>query len=142
MLKVGLTGGIGSGKSEVSKFFHKWGAFILDARCSNGYIVDGFPRNLQQVKNLNELLIKLDHTIDIAIYLKADENELIKRLIKRSKDSGRSDDKIEIISKRQKVYREQTSPIIQYYKIAGILIEIDGIGTIEEITKSIIAAIK
>ena len=115
---------------------------ILDTRCSNGYILDGFPRTLQQVENLNELLIKLDHTIDIAIYLKADEKELIKRLIKRSKDSGRSDDKIEIIYKRQKVYWEQTAPIIQYYKRAGILIEVNGIGTIAEITESIIAAIK
>ena len=116
--------------------------YISDDNCSNGYILDGFPRNLQQVENLNELLIKLDHTIDIAINLKADETELIKRLIKRSEDSGRSDDKIEIISKRQKVYWEQTAPIIQYYKRAGILIEVNGIGTIAEITESIIEAIK
>ena len=115
--------------------------YISDANCSNGYILDGFPRNLQQVENLNELLIKLDHTIDIAIHLKANENELIKRLIKRSKDSGRSDDKIEIISKRQKVYWEQTAPIIQYYEKLGILKEVDGIGTIEEISQNIIKAI-
>ena len=114
---------------------------ILDARCSNGYILDGFPRNLQQVDNLNELLIKLDHTIDIAINLKADENELMERLIKRGEDSARSDDKIEIISKRQKVYWEQTAPIIKYYKKAGILIEVNGIGTIAEITAKIIEAI-
>ena len=98
---------------------------ILDARCSNGYILDGFPRNLKQIENLNELLIKLDH-----------------RLIKRSKDSGRSDDKIEIISKRQKVYWEQTAPIIEYYKKTGILIEVNGIGTIAKITERIIEAIK
>ena len=108
----------------------------------DSYILDGFPRNMKQIENLNELLIKLDHTIDIAINLKADEKELIKRLIKRSKDSGRSDDTIEIISKRQKVYWEQTAPIIQYYKRAGILIEVNGIGTIAEITESIIEAIK
>ena len=116
--------------------------YISDANCSNGYILDGFPRNLQQVENLNELLIKLDHTIDIAISITADGNELIKRLIKRSEDSGRSDDTIEIISKRQKVYWEQTSPIIQYYKKTGILKEVNGIGTIAKITERIIAAIK
>ena len=116
--------------------------YISDDNCSNGYILDGFPRNLQQVENLNELLIKLDHNIDIAICLTADGTELIKRLIKRSKDSGRSDDTVEIISKRQKVYWEQTAPIIQYYKRAGILIEVNGIGTIAEITESIIEAIK
>ena len=115
---------------------------LVESDCNNGYILDGFPRNLQQVENLNQLLIELDHTIDIAINLKADENELMKRLIKRSKNSGRSDDKIEIISKRQKVYWEQTAPIIQYYKRTGILIEVNGIGTIAEITGRITEVIK
>ena len=94
---------------------------ISNPICSNGYILDGYPRNLEQVRNLNELLINLNHTIDFAISLIADENELVKRLIKRSKDSGRRDDTVEIITKRQKIYWEQTAPIIQYYKDLGIL---------------------
>ena len=61
---------------------------ISNPTCSNGYILDGYPRNLEQVRNLNELLTKLNHTIDYAVNLIADENELVKRLIKRSKDSG------------------------------------------------------
>ena len=89
---------------------------ISNPICSNGYILDGYPRNLEQVRNLNELLNKLDHTIDFADNLIADENELIKRLTKRSQDSGRGDDTVEIITKRQKIYWEQTAPIIQYYE--------------------------
>ncbi len=115
---------------------------ISNPNCSKGYILDGFPRNLQQVDDLNGLLNKLNNAIDIAISLIANEDELIKRLIKRSEVSGRSDDIVEIISKRQKVYWEQTAPIIEHYKKIGILKEIDGLGTIEEITKRIIDIIK
>ena len=115
---------------------------ISGANSSKGYILDGFPRNLQQVEDLNDLINKLDHTIDIVISLTADEDELIKRLIKRSEESGRSDDTADIISKRQKVYWKQTAPIIAYYKKTGILKEVNGLGTIQEITKRIIGAIK
>ena len=115
---------------------------ISGANSSNGYILDGFPRNLQQVEDLNDLINKLDHTIDIVISLTADEDELIKRLIKRSEESGRSDHTADIISNRQKVYWKQTAPIIAYYKKTGILKEVNGLGTIQEITKRIIGAIK
>ena len=115
---------------------------ISRSNSSNGYILDGFPRNLQQVEDLNDLINKLDHTIDIVISLTADEDELIKRLIKRSEESGRSDDTADIISNRQKVYWKQTAPIIAYYKKRGILKEVNGLGTIQEITKRIIGAIK
>ena len=115
---------------------------ISNLICSNGYILDGYPRNLEQVRNLNELLTKLNQTIDYAVNLIADENELIKRLIKRSQDSGRRDDTVEIITKRQKIYWEQTAPIIQYYEKLGILKEVDGIGTIEEVSQNIIKAIR
>ena len=118
------------------------GSNISGANSSNGYILDGFPRTLQQVKDLNDLINKLDHTIDIVISLTADEDELIKRLIKRSEESGRSDDTADIISKRQKVYWKQTAPIISSYKKTGILKEVNGLGTIQEITKRIIGAIK
>ena len=114
---------------------------ISNPICSNGYILDGYPRNLEQVRNFNELLAKLDHSIDFAINLIADENELIKRLIKRSQKSGRRDDTVEVITKRQKIYWEQTAPIIQYYKDLEILKEVDGIGTIEQISQNIIKAI-
>ena len=115
---------------------------IIHSNCSNGYILDGYPRNLQQVEDLNELLIKVNQSIDFAISLTAKSEEVIKRLIKRSKKSGRSDDTIEIISKRQEVYWEQTAPIIEYYQQLGILKKVNGLGTIEEITHRILEAIR
>tara|TARA_Y100001970_G_C14090330_1_gene779666 strand:- start:223 stop:768 length:546 start_codon:yes stop_codon:yes gene_type:complete len=115
---------------------------ILQSSCNNGYILDGYPRNLQQVGHLKELLIKINQSIDAAISLTAENDELIKRLIKRSKKSGRSDDTIEIMSKRQEVYWDQTAPIIEYYQKLGILKKVNGIGTINEITNRILEAIK
>ena len=116
--------------------------YLKSSDCQDGYILDGYPRNLQQVKDLHLLLSKLNQSIDVAISLTAEKKELIKRLIKRSKDSGRSDDAIEIISKRQDVYWNQTAPIIKYYRENKILKEVDGLGSIEEITERIIKAIK
>ena len=93
---------------------------MIQSNCSDGYILDGYPRNLQQVEHLKELLIKVNQSIDVAISLTAESDEVIKRLIKRSKKSGRSDDTLEIISKRQEVYWKQTAPIIEYYQKLGI----------------------
>ena len=116
--------------------------YLKSPDCQNGYILDGYPRNLQQVTDLHLLLSKLNQSIDLAISLRAEKKELIKRLIKRSKDSGRSDDSIEIISKRQDVYWSQTAPIIKYYRENKILKEVDGLGSIKEITERIIKLIK
>ena len=146
---------IGSDIGIISKTYIDDGLFVPDnilikiikshitqSDCKNGYILDGYPRNLQQVENLKEILVENNQNIDVAISLTAEKNEVIKRLIKRSKDSGRSDDTYEIISKRQDVYWEQTAPIIEYYQKLDILKEVNGLGPIEEITHRILEVIK
>ena len=103
--------------------------------------MDGFPRTLPQAEGLKVIMHDIGHKLDAAVSLTADENELIKRLVIRGKDSGRSDDTPEVIRKRQQVYWKQTAPLIDHYKKDGLLKEVDGLGNIPEITKRIMKAL-
>ena len=86
-------------------------------------------------------MTKNSHSLSAAINLKADEDELIKRILERGKVSGRSDEAVEIVKKRQKIYWEQTAPLIEYYQNKNILKDIDGVGNIEQITNRILEVI-
>ena len=98
-----------------------------------GFILDGFPRTLPQAEALDELLKELSMPLNRVVYLNVDDEEIIKRLLAR----GRADDTEEVIRNRLKVYREQTAPLIAYYSEKCILVEIYGVGDIEEITRKI-----
>ena len=110
--------------------------------CNNGYLLDGFPRTLGQANGLENIMKSLSHTLDMAISLTADEDELINRLIKRGLESGRTDDTPGVIRKRQKLYWVQTAQIIDFYKGKNLLKNIDGLGEINEITNRILAVLK
>lgn len=104
----------------------------------SGYLLDGFPRTIPQAKGLSALLDKLNSSLDCAISIYADEEELAKRLILRGKDSGRSDDTPEVIRDRQRVYWKLTAPVLDFYRNKGLLYEIDGIGTIDDVFSRIV----
>ena len=106
----------------------------------SGIILDGFPRTIPQAEGLDAIFKKLDLTIDMVINICVDKETLINRLIKRAEDSGRSDDTKEVIVNRQNVYLELTAPLLEFYK--NEVINVDGDGTIEEVTQRVLAAIK
>lgn len=92
-----------------------------------GFILDGYPRNLEQVKFLPDL------NFDKVLYINVPEQEVVERLLKR----GRPDDTEEGVKRRLNLYREQTQPLLDYYKTQGVLIEIDGTGDIQKVQDEI-----
>ncbi len=98
---------------------------IVEGRLDNikkGWLLDGFPRNVNQANALKNLLEKINHPLEAVISIQIADDVLIKRLLSR----GREDDNEEVIVNRLKVYREQTSPLIDLYSKQGLLVEIDG----------------
>jgi adenylate kinase len=100
---------------------------------ANGFLFDGFPRTVAQAQALDKLLTEKNTSIDIVLFLHVNEEELIKRLVKRGETSGRSDDaNPEIQRKRQYVYKNETLPVADYYEKQDKVVHIKGEGTIEE----------
>ena len=112
--------------------------YISKHQNSKGFILDGFPRTVNQAEALSKFCIKLkDFNLDI-VNLTADDNELIKRLLKRGNQEGRMDDNEQTIKKRLEVYENETAPVLKYYKRYVKVLDINGIGSIEEISKNIL----
>jgi adenylate kinase len=110
-----------------------------DAR--NGFILDGFPRTAAQAAALDALLARLGVRLEGCLALQVDENELVKRLLRRAEIEGRSDDNETAIRNRMRVYREQTQPLIDHYRKLGVLAELKGDGSIEEVAARIEGAL-
>lgn len=99
-----------------------------------GVIFDGFPRTIVQAKALNEMLASKQHGLDLLISLTVNEEEIVQRILERSKTSGRVDDSNEdTIRQRIQVYHDQTSPVYDFYNELGQAYEIDGMGTIDDV---------
>ena len=103
-----------------------------------GFLLDGYPRTRDQVLELDDILGSDGKVLDAVILLKADPDELVRRLLNRAQEQGRADDTEEVIRHRQSVYLEQTAPLIEIYSARGIVIEIDGLGQVGEVTERIL----
>lgn len=106
-----------------------------DAR--EAFILDGYPRTLDQVETLDAILDDLGSKLDGVVSLVVNKEELIARLLKRAETSGRADDTEEVIRHRQDVYTTETAPLIKFYGDRGLLIEVDGMGDVDEIADRI-----
>ncbi|MGF1477184.1 MAG: adenylate kinase [Geminicoccaceae bacterium] len=109
--------------------------------CANGFILDGFPRTLGHAEHLDQMLKEKGKQVDRVVQIKVPDGVLVDRIKKRIAETGgsRSDDSVETLTNRLAVYHEQTAPVLPYYASKGVLMEIDGQASIDEVSKSIFA---
>lgn len=107
----------------------------------SGFLLDGYPRTRDQVLELDDILSSKSNELNAVILLKADPDELVRRLLNRAQEQGRADDTEEVIRHRQTVYLDQTAPLIEIYSARGIVVEINGLGQVGEVTERILNAL-
>ncbi|MBM3403785.1 MAG: adenylate kinase [Bacteroidetes bacterium] len=113
------------------------GDFILKYQTAQGFVFDGFPRTLPQAEALDSILKVHRSEVTCALLLEVKEEELIRRLVNRAREEGRSDDTEEVIEKRLVLYHQHTKPLTDYYTSSGKLEVVHGIGDIEDIFRNL-----
>ncbi|WP_369936571.1 adenylate kinase [Xanthomonas tesorieronis] len=108
---------------------------------ANGFILDGYPRNLAQASALDELLAKIGQPLDAVVQLDVATELLVERIAGRAKAEGREDDNPESVRKRLQVYNDSTAPVIGFYDKRGTLARVDGVGSLDDVLARILAAI-
>lgn len=114
---------------------------LAQADAAGGFILDGYPRNAAQVTELETILADLGVALDGVVELTADRAELLARLAKRAEIEGREDDTEEAIARRLDIYAEQTAPLTSAYDERGLLVRVDGIGDVDEVTERIVSGL-
>lgn len=112
------------------------------ADVANGFILDGYPRNVAQANALDGLLAKIGQPLDAVVQMDVATELLVERIAGRAKAEGREDDNPESVRKRLQVYNDSTAPVIGFYEGRGTLAKVDGVGALEEVLARILAAIQ
>lgn len=107
----------------------------------NGFLLDGYPRTEAQVHELESMLAEAGHSLDAVVELTVDTEAVVARLLKRAAEQNRADDTEPVIRHRLEVYSEQTAPLADLYRAEGLLVQVDGMGGVDEITQRIINAL-
>jgi adenylate kinase len=107
-----------------------------------GFLLDGYPRTVDQVKELDSMLADLGETLEAVVVLRVVPEELVQRLLQRARTEGRDDDTEDVIRRRQEVYAEQTAPLLDIYAERGMLVEVDGMGEVDEVTTRVFVALE
>lgn len=109
---------------------------------ASGFLLDGFPRTIAQVASLDEILMALGVELDAVLSLVVDGETLVQRMMKRASSEGRADDNEETFRRRVEVYFAETEPLLSLYRDRGLLVEVGGLGTIDEVHERIMAALQ
>ncbi len=107
----------------------------------NGFILDGYPRNITQAKALDEILERQGQAMVEVLHIDVDAELLLQRIAGRAAEEGRSDDAEEVVRKRLRIYAEQTAPVVEYYTAKGVLSRVLGEGSVEEVVQRIMSVL-
>ena len=114
---------------------------LSQADAKEGFLLDGYPRTAEQVVELDSILDAQGNSLDAVVQLTADTDEVVRRLLNRAIEQGRADDTEDVIRRRLEVYEEQTAPLTSVYAARGLLITVNGLGEVEEVTGRILEAL-
>jgi adenylate kinase len=114
---------------------------LLQPDVAGGFLLDGYPRTTEQVDELDRILAKAHAHLDAVVQLVADVDEVVDRLRKRALVEGRADDTEEVLRHRQEVYADQTAPLIDVYASRGLVVAVDALGEVDEVTERIVTAL-
>ncbi|MFN8029722.1 MAG: adenylate kinase [Dermatophilaceae bacterium] len=114
---------------------------LAEADCVPGFLLDGYPRTSDQVAALDTVLAEHDGELDAVLELTVDEDEVVGRLLRRAEIEGRADDTEEVIRERMAIYHAQTAPLATLYADRGLLVQVDGLGEVDEVSDRIFAAL-
>ena len=106
-----------------------------------GFLLDGYPRTSDQVVELDRILADDGESLDAVVLLRADTDEIVRRLLNRAIEQGRTDDTEDVIRHRLDVYADQTAPLIDVFSNRQLVVEVDGLGAVQEVTARILAAL-
>ena len=115
---------------------------LAQSDVAEGFLLDGYPRTSPQVDELDDILASAEVSLDVVVQLTAADEELVKRLLGRALETGRSDDTEDVIRHRLDLYREQTEVVVSRYAERGILANVDGLGEMDDVAARIMEAIK
>ena len=114
---------------------------LREADAQRGFLLDGYPRTPEQVAELDRVLAAEHEPLNAVVQIHADTDEVVARLLKRAAEQGRADDTEDVIRHRMSVYAEQTAPLIDVYEKRGILVTVDGLGAVDDVTQRILSAL-
>jgi adenylate kinase len=114
---------------------------LAEPDAAAGFILDGYPRTVAQVGELDTILVGLGTALDKVVEITAITDEVVARLLNRAQEQGRADDTEEVIRRRMDVYAEQTEPLVRVYSERGLLLKVDGMGSMDEVTARLLTAL-
>jgi adenylate kinase len=114
---------------------------LTQADAKSGFLLDGYPRTADQVVELDSMLTDAGTALDAVVLLTAGTDEVVRRLLNRAIEQGRADDTEDVIRRRLEVYEEQTAPLVNTYSARNLVVTVDGLGAVDEVTGRILAAL-